>query len=56
MIFAGPTKIIMKRILTLLIVVPSLALSLEVQNNAGAPGQFAADEIHRAAAAKGTSL
>ncbi|MDP1587699.1 MAG: hypothetical protein Q8M07_08160 [Prosthecobacter sp.] len=46
----------MKTILTLLTILPSLAFCLEVQNDAGAPGQFAADEIKREAAAKASDL
>lgn len=46
----------MNRLLSLLFVIPSLAFGLEVQNNAGAPGQFAADEIQREAAAETSGL
>jgi hypothetical protein len=44
----------MKAIVILFSLLPSLALALQVENNAGAPGQFAADEIQREAAAKPT--
>ncbi len=46
----------MKHIILLALMFPSMGLSLDVQNSAGAPGQFAADEIQREAAAKGTEV
>lgn len=46
----------MNSLLSLLVGIPSLAFSIEVQNSAGAPGQFAADEIQREAAARHPGL
>jgi hypothetical protein len=43
-------------LLLLLFAFPSMALGFEVHNDAGAPGQFAADEIQREAAVKGLAL
>jgi|LakMenEpi03Aug12_release.lakeMendotaPanAssembly.Ray.scaffolds.fasta_scaffold60877_4 hypothetical protein len=46
----------MKCIPLLLALLPSLGLGLDVQNHAGAPGQFATDEIRHEAAEKGSDL